>query len=161
MNDIAALIGLPLHPLLVHAVVVLLPLSALALLMAQFWPAGRRRLGALTPLAGLAMAALVPLTTTAGQQLAEAVGPLPAVEEHEQLGLQLIPWSIALAGAALAQWAWFRWGAAALRDAERPRTVRVLTVLLAVAVVVVAAGNLGLVVLVGHSGASAVWSGMG
>jgi uncharacterized membrane protein YidH (DUF202 family) len=161
MNDISQLLGLPLHPLLVHAVVVLLPLSALALVTAQFWAAARQRLGALTPLAALTMAGLVPLTTTAGRQLAESVGPLPAVQAHEELGLQLIPWSIALAAAATVQWAWFRWGADAVRAADRPRAARVLTAVLAVAVVVVAAGNLVLVALVGHSGAGSVWSGLG
>ncbi|ATG53094.1 hypothetical protein CFK38_03700 [Brachybacterium vulturis] len=161
MNDISQLLGLPLHPLLVHGVVVLLPLSALALLLAQFWPSARRRLGVLTPLLALGVAGLVPLTTTAGQQLAEVVGPLPAVAEHERLGLQLVPWSIALAAVAVVQWAWFRWGAEALRAGGRARAARVLAAVLAVAVLVVAAGGLVLVVLTGHSGAEAVWGGFG
>lgn len=159
MSQLSRWLGLPLHPLLVHGVVVLLPLTVLALLAAQFWPAARLRLGLATPLAALAVAGMVPVTTTAGQSLAEIVGPLPGVAEHEQLGLQLIPWSIALAAVSVVQWVWFRWGAEALRRAEHPRVGAALTVLLAAAVVVVAAGNLVLVVLTGHSGASAVWSG--
>lgn len=161
MNDIAQLIGLPLHPLLVHGVVVLLPLTVIALLLGQFWPAVRARLGAVTPLAALVVAALVPLTTTAGQALAETTGPLPAVLEHERLGLMLVPWAIALAGTAAAQWGWFRWGAAALRRAEHPHVATALNIVLATVVTVVAGVNLVLVVLTGHSGASSVWGGLG
>lgn len=160
MNDISQLLGLPLHPLLVHAVVVLLPLTALALLVAQFWPSARRRLGLLTPLLALMMAVLVPLTTTAGQLLAETVGPLPGIAEHERLGLRLIPWSTALAVVAAAQWGWFRWGAEALRSREHPAAARALSVGLAAAAVVVAVGCTLLVVRVGHSGAGAVWGGL-
>lgn len=159
MNDIAELLGLPLHPLLVHAVVVLLPLTALALLLAQFWPSARRRLGLLPALTALAMAGLVPLTAAAGRRLVETVGALPGIEEHERLGQQLIPWSLALATMALTQWAWFRWGDEALRAAGHPGGARALAVLLAVAVAVVATGCIVLVVLTGHSGASAVWGG--
>ena len=36
--------GLPAHVLLVHAIVVLLPLSALLLALTALWPAARRRL---------------------------------------------------------------------------------------------------------------------
>ncbi len=33
--------GLPLHPLVVHATVVLVPLAAVAVLLHTFWPAAR------------------------------------------------------------------------------------------------------------------------
>ena len=34
--------GLPLHPLIVHATVVIVPTAALAVLLATFWPRFRR-----------------------------------------------------------------------------------------------------------------------
>src|SRR5690606_37393735 len=54
--------GLPLHPLLVHAVVILVPLTALALVLGSLWPAARRRLGIVTPLAAALLVVLVPIT---------------------------------------------------------------------------------------------------
>jgi hypothetical protein len=74
--------GLPLHPLVVHATVILTPLTVIAVLLSTFWPAARRRLGAVTPLAGLLVMILVPVTMAAGEALAAQVGPIPAVETH-------------------------------------------------------------------------------
>ena len=47
------LFGLPAHPLIVHATVVLVPLGALLVLLHAVWPAARRRLGVVTPLVAL------------------------------------------------------------------------------------------------------------
>ncbi len=71
--------GLPLHPLLVHLVVVLVPLSALMAIAAVCWPAARARLGGiLTPLVTLVALIALPLTTSAGgESLEEQVGPQP------------------------------------------------------------------------------------
>jgi len=160
MDDTPLLSGLPLHPLLVHAVVVLLPLTVLALLLAQFWPAARRRLGVVTPLAALVVLVLVPITTAAGEVLAEAVGPIPAVEAHEEYGVMLLPWAIALFVVAAAQWAWFRWGAPRLPAARRGVGPAVYW-LLAAASLIVGAGSVVLLVLIGESGSRAVWGGMG
>ncbi|WP_433502372.1 hypothetical protein ACQP04_21600 [Pseudonocardia halophobica] len=49
--------GLPAHILLVHAVVVLVPLTALLLVVESLWPAARRRLA--WPAAALALVAVV------------------------------------------------------------------------------------------------------
>ena len=46
--------GSALHVLLVHAVIVLIPLAALLTVLSAVWPAARRRLGIITPLAALA-----------------------------------------------------------------------------------------------------------
>ncbi|MCP2181322.1 hypothetical protein LY12_002599 [Prauserella alba] len=157
MDDTGTFFGLPLHPLLVHAVVVLVPLVVLALLFAQFWPAARHRLGLVTPLAALAVAVLVPVTITAGQALASVVGPLPSVLEHERYGRMLLPWSVGLFLVATAQWGWFRWEVAALRQAGRQRAAMIGSLLLGVAVIAVAAGNVTVLVLTGHSGSRSVW----
>lgn len=156
MDDSLQIAGLPLHPLLVHAVVVLAPLTVLAVLLAQFWPAARRRIGVVAPLAALVLLILVPITVSAGEALKRIVGPLPAVETHEGYGRMLLPWVIALFVVALAQWGWFRWGAG--RAARTPR--RVVAVALAIAAVAVAAGTVVVIVLIGDSGARAVWGGL-
>jgi hypothetical protein len=58
--------GLPVHILLVHLVVVLVPATALCLLLTAFWPAARRRLGFVTPLLALLALIAVPFTRAAG-----------------------------------------------------------------------------------------------
>ncbi len=148
--------GIPLHPLLVHAVVVLTPLTAVAVLLAQFWPAARRRLGIVTPLAALTVLVLVPITVTAGRQLAARLGPLPAVAVHQHYGQMLLPWVIALFVVASVQWAWFRWRPVPT-DGTPSTTSRLLTGALALASTVVPVGTTWLLVLIGESGARAVW----
>lgn len=150
--------GLPLHPLLVHAVVVLIPLTVVAVLLTQFWPAARRRLGIVTPLAALAVLVLVPLTVAAGRSLAELVGPLPKVQTHQHYGQMLLPWVIALFVVAAAQYAWFRWGVKRNRDSRG--ALAAVPVLLATASIVVAIGTVILVVVIGDTGARAVWGGL-
>ncbi|MBB3050472.1 putative membrane protein [Prauserella isguenensis] len=157
MDDTGTFLGLPLHPLLVHAVVVLVPLAVFALLLAQFWPAARGRLGLTTPFAALIVASLVPFTTAAGQSLASVVGPVPSVLEHERYGRMLLPWSIGLFLVATAQWAWFRWAATALRRAQRERAATAGSVLLGIAVIVVAVGTMTVLIVTGHSGSRSVW----
>lgn len=159
MDNSLQVSGLPLHPLLVHAVVVLLPLTVIALLLTQFWPAARRRLGIVTPLAALVVLVLVPITVAAGQNLASLIGPLPAVQTHQRYGEMLLPWAVVLFVVAAAQWAWFRWG---VHHYSSPHSslATAAPLLLAVLSVVVGVGNLFLVVLIGDSGARAVWGGL-
>lgn len=151
--------GLPLHPLIVHAVVVITPLTVLALLLGTFWPAARRRLGIVTPLAALLVLVLVPITTAAGESLADLVGETDAVDHHEDLGELLLPWVIGLFAVAAAQWAWYRWGRE--RAAKRSATVaRVVTIVIGAIAVLVGVATTVLVVLIGDSGARAVWGGI-
>jgi len=189
MNDTWQVLGLPLHPLLVHAVVVLLPLAVLAVVLVQLWPAARRRIGVVAPLGALVVAVLVPVTVGAGLSLADAVGRAPAVQTHEGYGLMLIPWSIALPVVAWAQWAWFRRGSGGAVDPARargggggrgrererrrgggrgepgsrpPRSRRAtaISALLGLAVAAVAVGSMTVLALTGDSGARAVWGGL-
>jgi hypothetical protein len=158
-DDLLQIDGLPLHPLIVHAVVVLTPLTVLALLLGVFWPAARRRIGVVTTLGALLVLVLVPITTAAGESLKEVVGPVPAVERHEELGEMMLPWAIALFVVALAQWAWFGFGAP--RVLPRSRTAsRAVTIVLGVAAAGVGVGTVVMLFLVGESGARAVWGGL-
>ncbi|GAA1418997.1 DUF2231 domain-containing protein [Agrococcus citreus] len=151
--------GLPLHPLLVHAVVVLAPLTALALILGSVWPTARRRLGIVTPLAALLLVALVPITVAAGQALSEVLGPAPAIDTHSGYGQMLLPWVIGMFLVAAAQWAWFRWGAERTTDAG-PRRRRAVPIVLAVLAVGLGVGTTVMVALIGDSGARAVWGGI-
>ena len=152
--------GLPAHPLLVHAVVVLIPLAALMVVVGSVWPAARRRLGILTPIVALAALAFVPLAKEAGEALERQVPGSAALERHTELGDQLLPWAIGLFVVAAGQWLWFRVRARHSSPAER-RTragTRVVTIAFAVVAIVVAVATTASVVQVGDSGARAVWS---
>ncbi|MHA3703802.1 hypothetical protein ACXR2U_16645 [Jatrophihabitans sp. YIM 134969] len=174
--------GLPAHILLVHAVVVLLPLAAIALALSVLWPAARRRLGIVTPLLALVGLVLVPITTNAGEWLEGKLGESPLIEKHANLGDQLLPFAVALFVIALAHWVWslrLRRQADAARTetvgsgsgggvavAERTSTAagtstatKVGNVVFAVLGVVAAALTIWMVVRIGDSGAQAVWQG--
>lgn len=150
--------GLPLHPLLVHAVVVLAPLTALAVGLAALWPAARRRLGYAPAAGALLVAALVPVTVLAGEDLAAAIGYTPAVMRHEALGLMLVPWTLALLVVAIAVRASDRVLPQLRR--RRPTAAQVTGVLLPVVALVVAVGTIVVTVLAGDAGARAVWGGL-
>ncbi|GAB3443154.1 hypothetical protein GCM10027517_21220 [Phycicoccus ginsengisoli] len=139
--------GLPAHPLLVHLVVVLLPLSAVGGILVSAWPAARRRLGILVPLGAVVGALAVPVTTRAGRDLARHFGNPPFIQQHQSYGNQVLPWAAALAVATVLQWFLLR----------NPRTSRAVQALLGLAVVASAVGTVVIVVLTGDSGARAVW----
>jgi hypothetical protein len=150
--------GLPLHVLIVHVVVVLGPVVALAVLLAACWPAARRWLGVIPPLGALALLGLVPLTTAAGEWLQARVGEAPLIQTHAALGATLYPWVIGLAVVAVLQWLWFRLFAP--RTAPTARVLRrVVGAVFIVAALIVATGTIVTVVQIGESGARAVWDG--
>jgi hypothetical protein len=71
----------------------------------------------------------------------------------------LLPWVIGLFAVAAAQWLWF----SVLLPRRSPRGAtanRVIGVVLAVAAVIVAAGTSIVLVLIGDSGARAVWGSL-
>ncbi|UFS96940.1 DUF2231 domain-containing protein [Nocardia huaxiensis] len=146
--------GLPAHILLVHAIVVLVPLTAVLLIACAVWPAARSRV--LWLAAGLAVlvVGLTPLTTEAGEWLQGKLGPAPAIQEHADLGNQMLYFVVPLLVAA------------ALLIVVRLREQRGRplgrAVLALVAVLVVAAGAAATVQTyrVGDSGSRAVWGGI-
>jgi uncharacterized membrane protein len=94
--------GLPLHPLIVHFVVVLLPLAAVGAVVIAVWPAARERFGWLVVAAAAVATLLVPIATNAGGKLKARVGADPSsptyqrILRHEELGNQMIYWAIPL-----------------------------------------------------------------
>lgn len=148
--------GLPLHPLVVHAIVAFVPLAALGAAAMALRPAWRRAYG--VPVLGLAALALaaVPVARQSGDELAEAVHhQSSALDAHMSRADTVLPavivFVVLLAAAVLLD----RRTGTAGQVAIRTRTATVVVVLAAVAGVVAAA----LVVWTGHAGATATWSG--
>ena len=135
--------GLPLHPLIVHATVVLLPLSALGLLILIAVPRWRRTFGWLV-LFGLLLSTIAAfLSKETGENLAAEIG---ITKTHAEWGDRLVPVAAVLFVAA-AVWYWrIRVGAKGA-----------LTVIAAVIAAALAIAAIAVTVLVGHSGAEAAW----
>ncbi len=144
--------GLPVHPLVVHAVVVLVPIASLGLIAMAASRKFSQRFGILIVLAAVGASASAFVAKQAGLALAKRVGE-PG-HDHEQLG-SLMPWfTLALAVGAVILWYLDQKSDAA--DADRRR----LRAIAAVLCVVIAVGNIVWVVRVGDSGARSVWSGV-
>jgi uncharacterized membrane protein len=88
--------GLPLHPLVVHAVVVLVPMALLGALLVAVWPAGRPRWA--WPVVVLTTAAVVaiPFATSTGEGLEHNLPRTPAIATHAELGDQLLVFAVPL-----------------------------------------------------------------
>lgn len=169
--------GLPLHPLVVHFVVVLLAIAPLGALLTALWAPARRRFGWLTFAAAAVATALVPVATDTGENLANRVGTSPQVEKHEQLADLMIWWALGLTLAvgalmvvhtmaerkttAAAKVAVGAAGAEEEHVEEQQNKAPVLVmIVLAVLTVGLAVGTGIHVFRVGDAGARAVWEGV-
>jgi hypothetical protein len=173
--------GLPAHVLLVHAVVVLVPLTSILLILVAFWPSVRRRLSVPTAiLAGLTLIT-VPITTEAGDWLEHHLARTPLLRVHTHLGDTMLPWAIGLflvAAALAARELLHARGrnshTLTLADGpgttHAPRTIRSwsrteapggrpVTVALAALALIAAVGSTVTVYRIGDSGARAAWTG--
>lgn len=137
--------GLPLHPLVVHLAVVLIPVSALVALVGVIfyrripavlaWGAGLSVLGALSGI----------LATQSGEALGDEIGtPQP----HGEWGEALETFSIVFAAVVVLTW-WVR-----------RSNWRIASILGTALIVLGTPTAIVLTVLVGHSGAEATWSGV-
>lgn len=145
MGDV---LGLPLHPLVVHAAVVLVPLGALGAIAILLSERLRDRYGWLVVAAVVAAAAAALTSRLSGELFLQTSGAGgPAVDTHRMWGL-IAPFpAIALAVTL----------PLALLVRERsPAGWWVAAVLSMLAAVV----SLVLIVLTGHSGATAVWGSL-
>jgi len=146
--------GLPLHPLLVHAAVVLLAVNGLALLGSIAIPALRRWLGWGLPLLGVVTAVTTWLTKSAGENFLGAREPTGALADHTHWGGWAGVVSIVLAVATVVYWIVMSPRLGGRVSWLSATVTRVLVSLLAAAVAIVA---LVLDFLAGHSGATSVW----
>lgn len=160
--------GIPLHPLIVHAVVVLVPLASLLLLLAAVSPRIRHWAGILTPITATIALIMVPLATQSGESLERRVEETPALEEHTELGDTLLYFVLAVAILAWALWFLDRRARAVVATSstasggtptQAPRSA-LLTAVIVLSVLSVLATTVQ-VIRIGHSGASASWSDVG
>ena len=153
--------GLPTHVLLVHAIVVLLPLSAALLALTAIWPAARRRPAGPNAILAVLVVVLVPITTSAGEWLEHPLAPSSLIHRHAELGDTAIYAAVAVAVLALIVWWRQREGngtAPTKRAYVAPASSAVTAVVTVVAVLVSGAAVYD-VVRIGDSGAKASWSG--
>jgi len=141
--------GLPLHPLVVHAVVVLLPLMALVTIAVALRPAWR----SVAPWVVVADAAVLVCAFVAKEtgekfqgRLSRLRGGAVVAKEHADQGALLPYFALALLVAGVVVW-----------FARRRSGLTAVSVVLAV---VTGLAAIGWTVVVGHSGAVDVWSGV-
>lgn len=143
--------NLPLHPLVVHGAVVLVPLVALAALAMSYWPSFSRKYGA--PVLILAVVAQLSLfvAKASGEPFQQRLGK--EIKRHADLGeiapLTFIPLLVLL----FIRWRMDKSGA----NVGSPKVRRLVSVLLALAALLA----LVFIILTGHSGAESVWGWIG
>lgn len=141
-------LGLPVHALVVHAVVVLLPLTAVGAVAIALVPSWSKRFGVLVVIGATLVAGAGVVARESGEQLASRVG---TPEPHASLGSWLPLIAIAFWLLVTVFWLFDR-GVPGGR--ARPVWLKVL----AAAVIVAAVVATVWVARVGHTGAEAVWS---
>src|SRR5512139_319750 len=84
-------LGVPMHPLVVHAAVVFVPLAALAGLLIALWPAARAKFAPVALAIATVALVSIPLATESGEALEDRVGESKLVETHAELADTLLP----------------------------------------------------------------------
>ncbi|PFG73361.1 DUF2231 domain-containing protein [Tepidiforma thermophila] len=158
---LGAIAGLPAHPLVVHAAVVLVPLAAIAHLVTGWRPAWRRSFAIPVALIGFAGAVFAWAARASGEALedrvkdaARAVGQRARFGDHPEQGDAAFFWAMLL-GLALIGFAVLAW---LERKRELPRWAPLAAW---GAVVVIAAVATATMTVAGHSGAQLVWKDVG
>ncbi len=141
------LAGLPLHPLLVHSAVVLVPLVAIGALVMSYLPSFSRRHGKIILILAVIAQVSVFLAKMSGEAFAEILDK--NVEKHAELG-EITPF-VTLPMVILI---YLRWRMDRSGSTFGSVVIRRLT---SVALVVASLISIIVIVLVGHSGASSVW----
>ena len=141
--------GLPLHPLVVHGAVVLVPLACLGALVVVPWQAARRHYGWLTAAFAVAGAAAAVVARVSGEALFAQIGGSPAAAAHHTWGTWAPFPAVLLAVALTTLLVMDRRGAGGFSSLLH-RGVAAVTLLAALA-------GLVLIVITGHTGATAVW----
>ena len=139
--------GLPLHPLVIHAAIVLIPLAAISALVMSYLPSFSRRYGKVTLVIALVAQTSLFLAKVTGEAFEEILDK--DVGNHAELG-EIAPFiTLPMVALIYLRWRLDRSGA----NVGSP-WVRRLTSL---ALIVASLASIVIVVLVGHSGAESVW----
>jgi uncharacterized membrane protein YoaK (UPF0700 family) len=144
--------GLPAHVLLVHAIVVLAPLTALLEILCGIWPAARRRLVWLVLALAVVTAGLTQLTIEAGEWLFDRQrDPSEILRTHAERGPWMIYFSVALVIVAIAL------AVMHVTEARAEKRRVVWPVIVAILALAVGISTLITVYRIGDSGSRAVW----
>ena len=148
------IMGLPLHPLVVHATEVIVPSAALVVALAALWPRFRRWARFLPVGVAAVALVLVPISTDSGEALKERVKETSLVQTHADMAEALVPWVFVLFLVAVFL-LWWNWNES---EATVPRAPGWVALALAVTAVLASTGTVVQAVRIGHSGANATWS---
>ena len=156
--------GLPVHVLVVHAVLVMVPLAAFGVVVIAAVPRWRERYGPLVLAAVTAGLVLVPVATQSGVKLKDRIDASGVVarqiDRHSDLGAlviwpTLVLWVLTVALVLMSRSASRAvHGGHSVRSARSGRGLTMVAVLAVLAAIT--AG--GIVARVGHLGSTAVWS---
>jgi hypothetical protein len=151
---LTTILGLPAHALLVHAIVVLAPLTAVLEILCGFWPAARRRFVWLVLALAATTTVLTPITTEAGEWLKDQRSQVsPILAEHAARGDWMIYFSVALLVVAVAL------AVLHVLEGRSDKRRTVVTGVVAVVALVVGVSSIVTVARIGHTGAESVWGG--
>jgi len=140
--------GLPIHPLINHAVAVLVPLAAIGALLVIFIPKLRSNYSPLV-LAALVMSTISAfIATQSGEALAERVG-LPNAHATQGERLSFVVFSFFVLYSI--------WFVLERSDRIKPSLSALFNKILIVAIPITAITSFALTIIVGHSGAEATW----
>ncbi len=145
--------GMPAHALLLHAVLVLVPLTALLEIVCGLWPAARRgHVLWLTLILAVVNMVLTPITIDAGEWLyGLRSNPSPILREHAERGSLMSYFSAALLAAAIVLVV----VRVLERRSEKSRTAA--RTLVAILVLAVGISSMVQIYRVGDAGAQSVW----
>ena len=146
------ILGLPLHPLIIHATVVLVPLAALGGIVIAVLTWARKRYGSLVAVGSFGAAGSALAAQVTGQNFYASMPRHSAqLDAHASLGGQLLLWVILLFAGTVVLVV-----AQRMLDRDHPRG-RIALISGAVLTVVMAVISLVQVMRIGHAGAVAVW----
>jgi hypothetical protein len=146
-EPLGTLAGLPLHPLLVHSAIVLVPLVAIGALVMSYLPSFSRRHGRLILILAVLAQVSVFLAKMSGEAFSEILNK--NVEKHAELG-EIAP----LATLPMVVLIYLRWRMDRAGSSIGNAAVRRLT---SIALVIASLVSLVVIFLVGHAGATSVW----
>lgn len=152
------ILGLPVHALVVHAVVVLVPLAAFGAALIAVVPRWRRAYGPVVVAIATAGLAMVPVATRSGGHLEDRLNASGVIarqiNRHQDIGNLVIWPTLALWVLTIVLVVLDRRGGTARDNRSTRRTTGIVAVLVLLAAI--AAG--AVVAEAGHRGSTAVWS---
>ncbi len=140
------ILGLPVHALVIHAVIVLLPVAALGVILMVAVPRWRPALRWPTLALAFIAVASIPVATRSGHALERRIGSSELIVDHRELGDTMLWFGLAMLVLT-----------AAFVFADRAAQRGAVVVSLAVLAVISSGAATVQVIRTGHAGSTAVW----